>query len=255
MYERKRAELEKINAAINSAINAYPNAVPQGSIGSTQFQPLCPQTSPHFIQQGGTDYGTLYLNEVKIQEINSRLDKSWLYWCYKYVISIQIVFYYLSLFILVVGGCIYISYKTGFMNDPDMRYHTDMIVKQLSNEVNLEEIGLFTLCYWILQVAWETYQNSLILRAIKRRNITFAKQAVKMMRLYMIVLTIERLWAYIDHYMKYPLHKDEILEMIVTIAEDILYAQGYFWLRSYFGAIRVHKLLAETEKLKSHKTE
>ena len=227
--------------------------------GTTYYrapQPLTPQVPPQFIEQGGIIYyRELHPNEIKIQQINETLEKKWRYWCYKYINLITIVYCSFCVVGLIAFGIMYILYETGFMNNPYMREQMSIPLNQYGAGVYPWEFRL-NLCSSIFRTAFEAYQSNLVFRAMNRKDVTLAKQAVKMMRIYMILRVIERFWILIEDCIMYPPNnKDEFLALLIFSALEIILNLARFTSIYYFGASKVYKLLTEADKLKSVKAQ
>ena len=103
----------------------------------------------------------------------------------------------------------------------------------------------------IILMALKAYQSSLVFRAMNRKDVAFAKQAVKMMTIYMILTVIEQFWPLIV----YPPNRDEFLALLIRLAVDIIFNLALFTSVYYFEASKVYKLLNEADKLKSAKAQ
>ena len=164
---------------------------------------------------------------------------------------ITAVLYCFTVVVAIFIGIVSVLHITGYINDP---IFTEEISKfRVPYGANPQDLA--TLCSTTMLMALKAYQSSLVFRAMNRKDVALAKQAVRMMRIYMISTVNEQFWILIRTYIKYSPSRDELPTLIIESAVAIALNLAVFTSVYYFGASKVYKLLTEANKPKSVKAQ
>ena len=212
------AELDT-NEPTNSGMTHKPaNVAFQGSSNPLQYQSFDPDAPPVYVQQGiPVNFEIAHPSEANLQELNSRLDTD----CYCF-------YRYLSLGMLVFDVLGTFS-------------HLMLLVSRLSDGDEL------LIVYRIFTNIWNITQLYKIFQAMNLKNLQYAKQAIKMMKIYMIIIFFTVVVQFSRDSVPLFIHPEEKVIMFVfflTVAESLYY------LVVYFGARKVTEVLTQIYELR-----
>ena len=219
------AELYTNEPNINNMTPGPANIVFQGSSNPLQYQSFDPEVPPVYVQQGiPVNFEIAHPSEAKIQELTGRLDRD-CYCIYKYFTLVVLVLDVFGIF----GQLIILS--SGLSNG-----HELFMVYQI-----------FTNC-------WNITQLYKIFQAMNLKDLQYAKQAIKMMKIYMIIIVLTTIGQFCQDsgpsYDIYRRHKTP-LEQLVMFFVILIIAEGLYYLLVYFGAKKVTEILNQVHELRS----
>ena len=200
------------------------NAVFKGSSNPLQYQSFDPELPPVYVQQGTpVNFEIAHPSEAKLQELNSRLDKD-CYCCYKYFVLVVLVLDVFGIF----GQLMLLSSGLSHGHKLLMVYQT-------------------------LTTVWDIVQLYKIFQAMNLKDLQYAKQAIKMMKIYMIIIVFSALVQFGQGSGPvYDTNQEGVaMSPIFMFIFAVAIAEGLFYLLIYFGARKVTEVLTQVHELRS----